>query len=120
MKDNVKRWTEKDGITFLKEIGVEKGYTILDFGCGEGHYTIPASKAVGENGKVYALDRDKGILSKLEQIIIRSNIKNIELIKENSKIPLEDNSLDIVYAMILSIMRAERKGPQFIMKSTGF
>ncbi|MCK4736017.1 MAG: class I SAM-dependent methyltransferase [Methanophagales archaeon] len=96
MKDDVKKWIEEDGQKFLTEIGVKKGQFVLDFGCGEGHYTIPASKVVGVDAKVYALDENKDALDKLEKTAEKSNVKNIELIKENSKIPLEDNSLDAV------------------------
>ena len=51
MKDDVKKWIKEDGQKFLREIGIKKGQTVLDFGCGQDHYTIPVSKAVGKNGK---------------------------------------------------------------------
>ena len=96
MEDNVKKWVEQDGEKFLEEVGIKKGQTVLDFGSSEGHYTIPVSKVIGANAKVYALDKDKGVLDKLKKITEKNNIKNIELIKEDSKIPLENNSLDAV------------------------
>jgi len=96
MNAEVRRWIEKDGVKFLQEIGIKKGQTVLDFGSGEGHYTLPASKVVGANAKVYALDKDKDAFDKLKRTAEKSNIKNIELIKEDAKIPLEDNSLDAV------------------------
>ena len=37
----------------LKAVGIKKGQTVLDFGCGEGNYTIPAAKLVKNEGKVY-------------------------------------------------------------------
>ncbi len=36
--------------------GIEKGFYVLDFGCGLGFNTIPAAKAVGTEGQVFALD----------------------------------------------------------------
>lgn len=96
MRENVKKWIEKDGQKFLTEIGIKKEQTVLDFGCGEGHYTIPASKLVGNNGKIYALDKDRNALDKLKKTAEKSSIKNIELIKGETKIPLENNSLDVV------------------------
>ncbi|MFH2068320.1 MAG: class I SAM-dependent methyltransferase [Candidatus Omnitrophota bacterium] len=93
MENYVKKWMEQDGEKFLEEIGIKKGRTILDFGSGEGHYTIPASKIAA---KVYALDRDKDALDRLKERVKKGNIKNIELIKKDSKIPLKDDFLDAV------------------------
>jgi len=92
---DIKKWIEKDGVEFLKNIGVDEGNVILDFGCGEGHYTIPAAKVVGKSGKVYALDKDRGVLNKLKQIVTEEKLKNIEIIQAETKIPLEDDFLDV-------------------------
>jgi len=35
----IEEWLKEDGKRFFKEIGIKKGYIILDFGCGEGRYT---------------------------------------------------------------------------------
>ncbi|MCK4241915.1 MAG: methyltransferase domain-containing protein, partial [Dehalococcoidia bacterium] len=40
----------------LKEVGIEPGFHVLDYGCGPGSYTIPLAELVGESGKIYALD----------------------------------------------------------------
>ena len=54
MNADIKKWLEKDGEQFLRKIGLKEGQTVLDFGCGEGHYAIPAAKIVSNKGKVYA------------------------------------------------------------------
>ena len=92
MKDAIKKWLEKDGERFIKDIGIKKGQTVLDFGSGEGHYTIPVARVVGEKGKAYALDKDRNELKKLKKVIQQGNIKNIDVINEDSKIPLERES----------------------------
>ena len=96
MDSDVKTWLETDGVEFFKSIGMKKGQAVLDFGCGEGHYAIPAAKLVGEKGKVYAVDKDKQALDRLMQIIEENNIKNVEVIKKESISPLENNSLDFI------------------------
>jgi ubiquinone/menaquinone biosynthesis C-methylase UbiE len=78
MKDMVERWIKKDGEKFLKDIGIETGQIVLDFGCGEGHYTIPAAKIVGEKGTIYGFDKDRDSLDRLMQIIRQTDIRNIE------------------------------------------
>jgi ubiquinone/menaquinone biosynthesis C-methylase UbiE len=96
VKSDVEIWLKKDGEEFLKAIGVEKGQIVLDFGCGEGHYSIPAAKVVGERGRIYALDKDKQALNQLIKLIKNINIKNIEVMKKESKTSLEDNFVDFI------------------------
>jgi len=99
MKTDIKKWLKEDGEKFLKDIGIRKGQVVLDFGCGVGHYTIPAAKVVGEKGKVYAIDEDEEALSELMKIAKSKGLKNIEPIETSGelKIPLKDESLDVVF-----------------------
>ena len=96
MNTEVRKWMGEDGVKFLEEIGVKKGQTVLDFGCGEGHYTVPASKIVGKDGKIYALDKDRNELEKLKKLIQKDKIKNIEVINVDTKIPLENESVNMI------------------------
>lgn len=112
MTDDIKRWLEKDGKIFLDEVGIKEGDTLLDFGCGEGHYTIPSAKLVGEKGKVYALDEDGEVLDKLMKIAKLESLENIEPIKTSVelKIPMEDESVDVVLLYdVLHYMDERRK-----------
>jgi precorrin-6B methylase 2 len=59
MQHEMQRWLERDGERFLVGIGLRSNDMVLDFGCGEGVYSIPAAKLVGTGGIVYALDRDR-------------------------------------------------------------
>jgi ubiquinone/menaquinone biosynthesis C-methylase UbiE len=36
MKSDLERWLKEVGERFLKEVGIGKGQTVLDFGCGSG------------------------------------------------------------------------------------
>ena len=38
----------------INKFNIQEGMTIIDYGCGPGRYTIPFSKKVGQNGKIYA------------------------------------------------------------------
>jgi ubiquinone/menaquinone biosynthesis C-methylase UbiE len=113
MNIEVKRWMEKEGVIFLRAMGVENGQSLLDFGCGVGHYTIPASIAVGKNGRIYALDKDIDVLRKLRETARRYNISNIELINEKSRIPIEDKNIDVVLCYDI-IHYEEKKGRKAI------
>jgi len=127
MNEDLKSWLNHNGMKFLKEIGIKRGYTVVDFGCGEGHYAIPLSYAVGEKGKVYAVDKDMQVLKKLKRYIEKKELNNVKLLaNENDEIPLEDNSVDAVlcYDVIHYEKRTKReeiyKEIYRILKPEGF
>jgi ubiquinone/menaquinone biosynthesis C-methylase UbiE len=95
---DVKRWLQKHAEIFLAEIGIKKGRTVLDFGCNEGNYTIPAARIVGEKGKVYAIDKEGKSLIKTMKKVKSEALKNVVgMISSNElEIPLAKNSVDIV------------------------
>jgi len=93
-------WWEKDGgVRFLKEIGLRSDQTILDFGCRVGHYTIPAAKAVGNEGIVYALDKESEALDELSRKVTAHNLTNVRVTKTSGqiKLPLESSVIDVVF-----------------------
>jgi len=97
--NNPTKWWERDsGLKFLKEIGLKYGQRVLDFGCRVGHYTIPAAKVVGNDGIVYAVDKEQQALNELEQKASHLNLKNIRTINTSGQIQinLENDSVDIV------------------------
>jgi ubiquinone/menaquinone biosynthesis C-methylase UbiE len=106
MRTNLDRWIKEDGMTFFRDIGLECGQTVLDFGCGEGHYTIPASKVVGMKGKVFALDKNEKVLVSLKVSIKKANLENVEIINGDSRIPLKNNSID--FALCYDVIHYEK------------
>jgi len=96
VRTDVEMWILKYGEDFLKTVGLREGQIVLDFGCGEGHYAVPAAKLIGEKGKIYALDKDEQVLNQLVQTIEENNLQNIEVIKEESINSLESNSFDFI------------------------
>jgi len=89
---------ESRALHVLERIGIMRGQTVLDFGCGSGTYTIPAAKIVGEQGRVYALDKDKEALDELMQKAESTGSRNIERMQTSGKleIDLTDESVDVV------------------------
>lgn len=82
----------------LLETGIMKDLRVLDFGCGDGNYTIPIAKILGDHGIVFAVDKDQSKLSKLTTIANKAKVeKRIQLIKSEDelKIPLKDETIDI-------------------------
>jgi len=81
----------------LQETGVKRGDIFLDVGCGEGHFSIAASKIVDAQGKVYALDSYEKSIAVLKDQIRNEHIGNIEAIVGDvtKKMPLPDAIVDI-------------------------
>jgi ubiquinone/menaquinone biosynthesis C-methylase UbiE len=84
-------------LNMLQQIGIRRNQTVLDFGCGYGAYTIPVAKIVGEQGKVYALDKDKEALDALMQRGESAGL-NIDRMETSGEleIGLTDESVDVV------------------------
>ena len=82
----------------LGAIGIREGQSVLDFGCGSGVYAIPAARIVGEQGTVYALDEDNGVLDELARKAESAGLRNIEKMATSgqSEIDLTDESVDMV------------------------
>ncbi|PIE70043.1 MAG: hypothetical protein CSA22_09915 [Deltaproteobacteria bacterium] len=77
--------------------GIEKGFYILDFGCGLGFNTIPAAKAVGNEGRVFALDLHKQAIKIMEKKISKNRLDTVTIIQSSCDTGLEDKSIDLVY-----------------------
>jgi ubiquinone/menaquinone biosynthesis C-methylase UbiE len=80
----------------LKEVGVEPGFHVLDFGCGPGSYIVPLVKLVGESGKIYALDVHPLAIQRVQDIASKKQLANVETILSDCQTGLPDNSLDAV------------------------
>ncbi|MFW6113725.1 MAG: class I SAM-dependent methyltransferase, partial [Actinomycetota bacterium] len=105
---------EDEGEAFLEDIGIERGQKVLDFGCGAGHYTIPAAKVVEEKGMVYALDKDAESLEKMARLAETEGLKNIVRIHQppqGREIGLEYESIDaiLLFDVLHYLNRRERK-----------
>ncbi len=86
----------KKPINKIKKIGIKKGDTIIDYGCGPGSYTIPAAKLTGPEGKVYAVDIHPLAIKTIQKKIKKYNLNNIETVKTDCAMDIEDNSIDII------------------------
>jgi ubiquinone/menaquinone biosynthesis C-methylase UbiE len=77
----------------LITLGLREGMNFIDVGCGSGYFTIPASKIVGKNGKVYAIDVQQEMLEILKQKGVPENVVTL-LAKSDYDFPVEDETGD--------------------------
>ena len=83
----------------IRRSGIKQGMTVLELGCGSGAFTTFVAKALGEQGKLYAVDIQPEMLKQLEQKLARPenhDLTNIKLIQASAyDLPFEENSLDL-------------------------
>jgi len=93
----MEEWLNSKGEVILREIGIKNSHKVVDFGCGEGVYSIIISKIIGERGKIIAIDKNQDKLDELREKMVEQNIDNIELLhlSEDSILPIEDSSIDV-------------------------
>lgn len=65
------------------EFGFIPGNKVADLGSGAGHYAVALSKSLGQTGRVYAVDIDAEMLTRLKREAIKEGIHNIEVIIGN-------------------------------------
>lgn len=62
-------------------LGLEPGSRVADVGSGDGFFTVRLARAVGETGRVYAVDISAEALSRLRDRLRREGIDNVEVIE---------------------------------------
>jgi len=72
-----RKWQNPEAI--LVDIGVKAGLTFVDVGCGQGFFTLPAARLVGNEGRVYGLDADSEAIRRLNEKAAKEKLKNFKL-----------------------------------------
>jgi len=80
----------------LKEVGMEPGFQVLDYGCGPGSYILPLAELVGNTGEIYALDIAPSAIQSVQNIASKKQLANVETILSDCKTGLPDNSIDVI------------------------
>lgn len=83
----------------LDNIGLRKGNTFVDIGCGEGFFSLPAARRVGPNGKVIGLDINDEAISHLKERASSEGLHNTSFIVSKAEEDTEicDHCADFVF-----------------------
>jgi ubiquinone/menaquinone biosynthesis C-methylase UbiE len=91
------REQEESPTLMRRQLDVKPGMTICDMGCGNGFHTLPLAAAVGEKGKIYAVDVQPEMIEMLRANLERKGVKNVEPINGLFHDPrLPANSCDMI------------------------
>jgi ubiquinone/menaquinone biosynthesis C-methylase UbiE len=90
---------------------VATSMVVADLGCGPGFFTVPLAQAVGEAGKVYAVDFDEKAVRAVERKARKRGLGNIEArVSSASELGfIADESVDFVFAHGLLCAMAPQK-----------
>ena len=64
----------------IYELGLQPGMKVVDLGAGTGAYTIPAARLVTEAGKVYAIEVQRELLTRITSEAQDQGLTNIEIL----------------------------------------
>ncbi len=82
----------------LEQAGLKHHQVVLEVGCGPGYYTIPASKLVGENGFIYAIDINPFAIESVNKKVKKAGVKNVKgIVISAYDTGLEDQSVDLAF-----------------------
>jgi ubiquinone/menaquinone biosynthesis C-methylase UbiE len=82
----------------LAALSLRPDDTIADLGAGTGYFSLLLAKAVGANGKVYAVDAQDEMLALLRQKLQDNSVSNVELIHaEAESTTLPDTCCSLVF-----------------------
>jgi len=101
-----------DPQTNVLQLGLRDGMKVADLGVGSGHYAIAAAHAIGESGRVYAVDVQEELLAHVRDAASQVRLRNIETvwgdIEKQGGTKLKPDSMD---AVILSnvLFQVKRK-----------
>lgn len=80
--------------TIVRRSGVSEGMQVIDLGCGSGAFTLAMARAVGPQGRVYAVDIQPQMLRLLNQ---KLNCDENQDLRDRI-IPLERSAYDLPFA----------------------
>jgi arsenite methyltransferase len=90
-------------------IELKDGETVLDLGSGGGIDVLLSAKRVGPRGKAYGLDMTDEMLALARENQKQAGVENVEFLKgEIERIPLPDNSVDVVISNCVINLSADK------------
>lgn len=83
------------------QLNLAAGSYVGDLGCGSGYMSFAASRAIGERGRVYAVDVQKAVLGQVKKEAQVEGISNVVTVWSDLEVPgatqVPPSSLDAVF-----------------------
>jgi predicted methyltransferase len=86
----------------VRTMGLKNGDVVADLGAGTGYFTRRLAKAVGPSGRVYAVDIQPEMLSRLKENMEKAGVRNVvSILGTNDDPKLPPGSLD--WALLVDV-----------------
>jgi ubiquinone/menaquinone biosynthesis C-methylase UbiE len=106
-----KRFLEPQKV--VHALAIEEGMYVADLGCGTGHLAQALAEQVGEEGIVFAVDRDDEQVSAVRGMTRGSGYRNVRCIRADiivDNVPeLEQNPCDVIFVSNLFYVITQRQ-----------
>jgi ubiquinone/menaquinone biosynthesis C-methylase UbiE len=98
----------------IEQVGIQEGASVADLGAGSGFYSMAAAQAVGPQGRVYAIDIQQELLTRLKTTANQQRIHNIEVlhgdIEHIGGTRIREASVDLVIAANVMFQLDNKEG----------
>lgn len=87
----------------LKGANILPGQSVLEAGCGTGYFTLPASKLIGEEGRLVAIDVLEDSVELVSKKVQMANLKNVRVLKRdvlNTGLDAESFQMVLLFGVI--------------------
>ena len=88
------RWQHPDRV--IAALGVREGDRVADLGAGPGYFTFRLARAVGPQGRVYAVDTDPDMSFLVTEAATRDDVRNVAVVKAAEDDPMLPEPVDLV------------------------
>jgi arsenite methyltransferase len=89
-------WQKPEAV--VADLGIRAGDQVADLGSGSGYFTVRLARAVGPDGRVYAVDVDEEMNEYLRGRLAEEGIDNVEVVLGDYDDPkLPDGRIDLLF-----------------------
>ena len=83
-----------------RTFGIQRGMTVVDYGCGPGRYTVEFAAIVGDEGRVYAVDIHQMAFEAVKKKTAKLNLGNVEpMLVDGYSSDIPDGAADVICAI---------------------
>lgn len=90
------QWQEPERV--IRSLELRPGMVVADLGSGTGYFTHRLAEAVGEGGRVYAVDINRELLNEVEQMVKAKNLANVQLVLADEYDPKLPETVDLIFS----------------------